>query len=193
MPSNAYDAKGLMQSAIADGNPLEFMFHKAMQGMGWLGTVPGSIVQLPPEMYEVPIGKAAKVRLGRDITLVGLGLTLHLALQAAATLAAEGIEAEVIDLPSIAPLDHEAIAISVAKTRRLIAVDDDYRSFGVSAEIIAGASEVGVDWLSAPARITHPDVPIPYSPALEHPLLPSASKIVEAARRLCRGKVASWM
>ncbi|MEP6549264.1 MAG: transketolase C-terminal domain-containing protein [Gammaproteobacteria bacterium] len=189
MPSNAYDAKGLMLSAIADANPVVFMFHKALQGMGWLGTVPGSIVHVPSEMYTVPIGRAATVRPGRDITLVGLGLTVHLALQAATTLAAQGIEAEVIDLRSIAPLDREAIAASVAKTRRLIVVDDDYRSFGVSAEVIAGACEGDVDWLSAPARITHPDVPIPYSPALEHPLLPSAAKIVEASTRLCHDKV----
>ncbi|MEP6886286.1 MAG: pyruvate dehydrogenase complex E1 component subunit beta [Gammaproteobacteria bacterium] len=190
MPSNAYDAKGLLLSAIADANPVVFMFHKALQGMGWLGTVPGSIVHVPQEMYEIPIGKAATVRLGSDITLVGLGLTVHLALQAAATLSSEGIEAEVIDLRSISPLDRETIAVSVAKTRRLIVVDDDYRSFGVSAEVIAGACEEGVDWLAAPARITHPDVPIPFSPALEHPLLPSVAKIVKASRVLCAGKVA---
>ena len=190
MPSNAYDAKGLLLSAIADSNPVIFMFHKTLQGMGWLGTVPGSIVHVPAEPYTVPIGQAAIVKSGTDITLAGLGVTVHHALQAAATLALEGIDAEVLDLRTIAPLDRDALTASVARTRRLIVIDDDYRSCGVSAEVIASACESGVDWLAVPARITYPDVPVPYSPVLEHPLLPDAAAIVDSARRMFHRRAA---
>jgi len=190
MPSNAYDAKGLLLSAIADSNPVIFMFHKALQGMGWLGTVPGSIVHVPAEPYTVPIGQAAIVKSGTDITLAGLGVTVHHALQAAATLVQEGIDAEVLDLRTIAPLDRNALAASVARTRRLMVIDDDYRSCGVSAEVIASACESGVDWLAVPARITYPDVPVPYSPVLEHPLLPDAAAIVDTARRMFHRRAA---
>jgi pyruvate dehydrogenase E1 component beta subunit len=182
IPSNAYDAKGLMLSAIADPNPVVFMFHKALQGMGWLGTVPGSIVHVPTDEYTVPIGRASIVRAGADVTLVGLGVTVHHALEAAAQLAGEGVDAEVLDLRSIVPLDRESLAASIRKTRRLLVIDDDYRSFGVSAEVMASAVEACVDWLSPPARIAYPDVPVPFSPALEHPLLPSAASILQRVR-----------
>jgi pyruvate dehydrogenase E1 component beta subunit len=184
LPSTSYDAKGLMLSAIADPNPVVFMFHKALQGMGWLGTVPGSITSVPEESYTVPIGRAAVVKAGTDVTLVGVGVTVHHALEAAAQLATAGIDAEVLDLRTISPLDRESIAASVRKTRRLIVIDDDYLSFGLSAEVMASAVESGVDWLSAPARIAYADVPVPFSPALEHPLLPSAAKITERAQAL---------
>jgi pyruvate dehydrogenase E1 component beta subunit len=190
MPSNSHDAKGLMLSAIADPNPVVFMFHKALQGMGWLGTVPGSIVHVPVEDYTVPIGRAQVAKPGQDITLVGVGITVHYALEAANSLAAEGIDAEVLDLRTIAPLDRDAIAASVRKTRRLIVVDDDYSSFGLSAEVMASAVECSVDWLSTPSRLAYPDVPVPFSPALEHPLLPSASKICERVRLLLRRRAA---
>lgn len=182
LPSTSYDAKGLMLSAIADANPVVFMFHKALQGMGWLGTVPGSITAVPEDSYTVPIGRAAVVRPGADMTLVGVGVTVHHALEAAAQLAKNGIEAEVLDLRTISPLDRESIAASVRKTRRLIVIDDDYSSFGLSAEVMASAVESGVDWLSTPSRIAYADVPVPFSPALEHPLLPSAAKIVARAQ-----------
>jgi acetoin:2,6-dichlorophenolindophenol oxidoreductase subunit beta len=105
IPSNAHDAKGLMISAIRDPNPVIFMFHKALQGMGWLGTVPGSITSAPSDSYTVPIGQAQCVRDGADVTIVGLGLGVHQALDAAKRLEAEGVSAEVIDLRTIAPLD----------------------------------------------------------------------------------------
>jgi acetoin:2,6-dichlorophenolindophenol oxidoreductase subunit beta len=182
MPANAHDAKGLMLAAIADDNPVVFMFHKALQGMGWLGTVPGSIVHVPQQRYTLDIGRAAIVRTGRDITLVGWGATLHHALDAASQLAQDGIEAEVIDLRTLAPLDRGTVCASVARTGRLLVIDDDYRSCGVAAEIIASACESGVALHAAPQRITHPDVPVPFSPALEHPLLPSADKVVAQVR-----------
>ncbi|MBV5323880.1 MAG: alpha-ketoacid dehydrogenase subunit beta, partial [Rhodospirillaceae bacterium] len=98
VPSNAYDAKGLMLGAIRDNNPVIFMFHKALQGMGWLGTVQGSINDVPEDDYVVPFGQAAIARAGKDVTIVGLGATVHLALDAAQELAADGIDAEVVDL-----------------------------------------------------------------------------------------------
>jgi pyruvate dehydrogenase E1 component beta subunit len=182
IPSNAADAKGLMLSAIRDPNPVIFLFHKALQGMGWLGTVQRSIVDVPEGDHEVPIGTAAVARSGRDITLVGWGLTLHLALDAAETLVAQGVDAEVIDLRTIAPLDRPTVLASVAKTGRLLVVDDDYRNCGVAAEIIASVCEAGTPLRSAPVRIAHPDIPIPYSPSLEHAVLPSADAIVAAVR-----------
>ena len=183
VPSNAYDAKGLMLSAIRDPNPVVYMFHKALQGMGWLGTVKGAINDVPEDEYLVPIGKAAIARAGRDVTLVGLGATVHHALDAAAELAKENVEAEVIDLRSLVPLDRETVLASVRKTGRLVVADDDYQSFGVSGEIIALASEAAFPQLkAAPRRVAFPDIPIPFSPALERPLLPDAAKIAAAAR-----------
>jgi pyruvate dehydrogenase E1 component beta subunit len=183
MPSNAYDAKGLLLSAIRDENPVVFMFHKALQGMGWLGTVQRSITAVPEHDYTVPIGKAAVTQQGRDVTVVGLGLTVHHALDAAAELNDEGVSVEVIDLRTIAPLDRETIRKSVAKTGRLVVVDDDYNSFGTAAEVIASVCEdPDIRLKSAPLRVTHPDIPIPFSPVLEHFVLPNAQKVATAVR-----------
>jgi pyruvate/2-oxoglutarate/acetoin dehydrogenase E1 component len=182
IPSTSYDAKGLMLSAIRDPNPVVFMYHKALQGMGWLGTVPGSITPVPEEDYVIPIGEAAVVRQGRDITVVGWGVGVHHALESAAALAEQGIEAEVIDLRTLAPLDRASIVTSVGKTGRLIVIDDDYRSCGVAAEVIATVCETGLALRAAPCRITFPDVPVPFAPQMERPLLPDAAKITAAAR-----------
>ena len=184
VPSTAYDAKGLMLAAIRDPNPVIFMYHKALQGMGWLGTVPGSITRVPEEDYEIPIGKAAVVRFGTDITLVGLGVTVHHALDAAKVLEKEGMSAEVIDLRTVAPLDRETIRQSVGKTGRLLVIDDDYQSFGVSAEVIASVVEAGIPLKAPPRRLAYPDIPVPFSPALEHHVLPNAEKALAAAREI---------
>lgn len=182
IPSNAYDAKGMMASAIADPNPVVFMYHKALQGMGWLGTVQRSITHVPEGRYTVPLGKAAIVRTGRDITLVGLGHTVHLALDAAERLEKKGIEAEVIDLRSIAPLDRETILASVRKTGALVSIDDDYHSYGIGAEIIATVAEQADMPLQTPLRrISYPDIPVPFAPEMEHFVLPSSDKIIKAA------------
>jgi acetoin:2,6-dichlorophenolindophenol oxidoreductase subunit beta len=184
IPSNAHDAKGLMLAAIRDPNPVIFMYHKALQGMGWLGTVQRSITDAPEGDYVVPIGKAAIVREGSDITLVGLGLSVHHVLDAAARLEKQGHSAEVIDLRSIAPLDREAVRASVRKTGRLLVVDDDYMSYGVGAEIIASVCEAGIPLRAAPRRIAHPDIPVPFTPVMEHFVLPDADKVTAAALTL---------
>nr|WP_202899813.1 transketolase C-terminal domain-containing protein [Kordiimonas gwangyangensis] len=151
MPSNAYDAKGMMTAAINDDNPVIFIFHKSLQGMGWLGTAKGAIVDVPETVYEVPLGKANISREGSDITVVGFGNTVHHALDAARDLALEGISAEVVDLRSLAPLDRETVLASVRKTGRLLAVDDDHLSYGWTGEVIASVAEAGIA-LKCPAR-----------------------------------------
>lgn len=184
-PSNAHDAKGLMTAAIRDDAPVVYMYHKGLQGMGWLGTERGAVVHTPEEDYTVPIGKAAVAREGTDVTIVSLGIGVHHALRAAATLAEGGVEAEVIDLRSLVPLDRDAIRASVAKTGRLIVVDEDYHSYGVAAEVIATVAEHDLSALkAAPRRVAYPDVPIPFARVMERFCLPDAEKIVSAWRQI---------
>lgn len=189
-PSNAYDAKGLMTAAIRDNSPVIFMYHKGLQGMGWLGTEPGANVHVPEEAYEIEIGKATIAREGRDVTIVSVAQGVHHALKAAQTLQVEGISAEVVDLRSLVPLDRDTIRKSVAKTGRLIVVDEDYHSYGMSGEIIATVAEHGVANLKAPPRrIAYPDVPIPFSPIMEQFCLPNPDKIVATAQEICLVKL----
>ncbi|MFA3920478.1 alpha-ketoacid dehydrogenase subunit beta [Ruegeria sp. 2012CJ15-1] len=189
-PSNAYDAKGLMTAALRDPNPVIYMYHKGLQGMGWLGTEAGAIVHVPEESYEVEIGKAAIAREGHDVTIVSIAQGVHHGLKAAERLADQGIRAEVVDLRSLVPLDRDTIRASVAKTGRLIVVDEDYHSYGVSGEIIATVTESNMADLKAPPkRIAYPDVPIPFARVLEQHCLPNADKIVAAAREICGAPV----
>jgi len=189
VPSNAYDAKGMMTAAIRDPNPVIFMCHKNLQGMGWLGTVPSSIVHVPQEQYTVPIGVANVAREGSDLTIVGLGATLHMAMAAAAELEQDGISCEVVDLRSVVPLDRDTIITSARKTGRLLVVDDDYKSYGLSGEIICSVVEVaGTELKAAPARIAHPDIPIPFSRGMEQYALPDSDKIIGAARQIMQEK-----
>ena len=184
VPSNAYDAKGLMHSCIRDDNLTLWMVHKATCGLGWLGTpLKTSMAAVPEEAYTVPFGEARIWREGTDVTLVGLGLTVHHCLQAADLLAAEGLSAEVIDLRTVVPLDRAAIFDSVAKTGRLVVADEDYLSFGITGEIVASITErdPGV-WRAPPRRVAYPDVPVPFSRPLEEFCLPDAAKVAAAAR-----------
>ncbi|MEH6628180.1 MAG: pyruvate dehydrogenase complex E1 component subunit beta [Motiliproteus sp.] len=185
-PSNAYDAKGLMIAAIRDQNPVVFMFHKALQGMGWLGTEKGAINHVPEEAYTVEIGKAKVVREGKDVTVVGITSGVHHGLKAADILAEKGVSAEVLDLRSLVPLDRESILRSVAKTGRLIVVDEDYHSYGMSGEIIATVAEQGVKLHCAPQRVAYPDIPIPFSRPMEQWALPNAEKIVNSYELMTR-------
>jgi pyruvate dehydrogenase E1 component beta subunit len=180
-PSNAYDAKGMMIAAIRDDSPVVFMYHKGLQGMGWLGTEIAATVDTPEHPYQVELGKAKIVREGSDVTIVGLAMGVHNALKAADKLAEEAIHAEVVDLRSLVPLDRETLISSVKKTGRLIVVDEDYQSYGVSGEIITSVVEYDYSLLrSGPKRVAYPDVPIPFARHMEQFCLPNADKIVAA-------------
>lgn len=183
-PSNAYDAKGLMIAAVRDNNPVVYMFHKNLQGVGFLGLVKRSVTEVPTESYMVPIGTAAVVRAGTDVTLVGVGATVHTALDAAQELGRHGVDAEVVDLRTIQPLDRETIRASVRKTGRLVVVDDDYLSYGLSGEIIASVAESNWPGLrAAPQRVAYPDITVPFSPPMERFALPDVEKVVAAVHR----------
>ncbi|BDG36267.1 alpha-ketoacid dehydrogenase subunit beta [Saccharococcus caldoxylosilyticus] len=184
-PSTPYDLKGMMISAIRDDNPVVFMYHKTLQGLGWMDQLDASVGHVPEEAYTVPIGKAKVVREGTDITIVGIQMTTHHVLEAAKKLEQHGIQAEVIDLRSLVPLDRETILQSIKKTHRLLVVDEDYLSYGMTAEIAAIAAEEGLYDLDAPVRrLAVPDVPIPYSRPLEQFVLPNADKIFHEAMKL---------
>lgn len=182
-PSNPYDAKGLMISAIRDDNPVVFMFHKGVMGLPWMAKNPRSIGPVPEDEYTVPIGKAAVAHEGSDVTVVSVSMSVQHCLDVAEKL--EGTTSvEVIDLRSIVPLDREAILKSVAKTGRLVIVDEDYRSFGLSGEIVATITDTDPTLLKAPVqRVCYPDVPVPYSRVLEFEALPTRDKIEAAIAR----------
>jgi pyruvate dehydrogenase E1 component beta subunit len=174
-----------MTAAIRDDNPVVYMFHKGVLGLGWMTPNPRATGVVPEEPYEVEIGKANVAREGNDLTLVTVGLSVHRALDAAEVLDEKGISAEVIDLRSLVPLDREAIVTSVQKTHRLLVVDEDYHSFGMSGEVVTTVIEGAFDYLDAPpVRVTTPDIPIPYSRPLEQWALPSVDRIVEASSNL---------
>ncbi len=183
VPSTAYDAKGLMTAAIRDDNPVFYMFHKGMQGLGWMASVAGAATEVPEEPYELPFGEAAIRREGRDVTIVTIGLMVHRALEAAQALEANGVDAEVIDLRTLVPLDRDAVCNSVKKTGRLVVADEDYTSYGVTAEIIASVVERDIGMLkSAPKRVAYPDIQVPYSRPMEQFALPNADKIAAAVQ-----------
>jgi acetoin:2,6-dichlorophenolindophenol oxidoreductase subunit beta len=185
VPSTPADAKGLMISAIRDDNPVVYMFHKGIMGLPWMAKNARSVEPVPEEPYEVPIGKAKVVRQGRDVTIVTLSLSVHHALDVADELAADGIECEVVDLRSLVPLDTGTILESVGRTGRLLVVDEDYLSFGLSGEVIARVAESDPGLLRAPAaRVCVPDVPIPYARPLEYAVLPTPARIRDAVRKV---------
>ncbi|WP_411964027.1 alpha-ketoacid dehydrogenase subunit beta [Haloferax sp. YSMS24] len=184
VPSTAYDAKGLMHSAIRDDDPVVYMFHKRLMGLGWMPSPPGPKTGVPEEDYTIPFGEADVKREGSDVTVVTLGLHVHRSLDAASRLEDDGIDAEVIDLRTLVPLDTDTILESVRKTGKLLVVDEDYQSFGVTGEIIARAAEGALDDLTAVERLAIPDVPIPYARPLEDEVNPSTDKIADAIRRL---------
>lgn len=188
IPSTPHDAKGLIISAIRDDNPVVYMFHKGVMGLPWMSKTKRAVDVVPPEPYEVPIGTARVAREGDDVTVVTVSLSVHHALDVAEDLAAnDGIEAEVIDLRSLVPLDREAVLASVAKTGRLVVVDEDYLSYGMSGEIVATVAERDLSLLrTPPARVAVPDVPIPYARPLEQAVLPTPQRIRAAVMAVCR-------
>ena len=182
VPSNPYDAKGLMTAAIETDDPVVFMFHKGIMGLGWMQKNRRAVGPVPEEEYLVPIGKARVARAGTDVTIVTLALSVHHSLDVAEKLEADGISVEVLDLRSLVPLDRDAIVRSVAKTGRLIVVDEDYQSFGLSGEVIAAVVERDPSLLKHVARVCVPDVPIPYAHQLEYAVLPTPARIEKAVR-----------
>jgi len=178
VPSNPHDAKGLLKAAIRDNNPVLFFEHKLAYN-----TVQGDV---PEGNYTVPIGKAAVRREGQQLSLISYGLSVHHCLEAAETLAAEGISCEVVDLRSVSPLDTETLLESVEKTGRVCIVHEDNLTGGVGAEVAAIVAKDAFEYLDAPVqRVAARDVPsFPYSPTLEDVLLPGPPDIISAAREL---------
>jgi len=187
VPSNPADAKGLMIAAIRDDNPVVYLFHKGIMGLPWMNRTSRALGAVPEQPYEVPIGQAAVARPGEDVTVVTLSLSVHHALDVAEELAASGgPDVEVVDLRSLVPLDSDTVLRSVAKTHRLVVVDEDYRSFGLSGEIVATVTEQAWGSLVAPpVRVAEPDVPIPYSRPLEQAVLPGPERIRAAILAVC--------
>ncbi len=183
-PSNPYDTKGLMAAAVESDDPVVFVEHKGLLLTRAEDFPFGSNV--PAERYVVPIGAAAIVREGADVTVATLSGTVLSAYAAAEELAAEGISVELIDLRSVVPLDAETVAQSVRKTGRLLVVDEDYRGFGLSAELITRVFESGVSPISF-GRHAVPDVPIPGALSLEKAVVPQTSSISEAIRKVVQG------
>jgi pyruvate dehydrogenase E1 component beta subunit len=180
LPSSAYEAKGLMKTAIRDDNPVVIFEDKLM----YQDKAP-----VPEEEYLIPFGAAAVLRQGRDITLVATSSMVQVALRAADMLAAEGISAEVIDPRTIVPLDEATIVDSVKKTSRAIVIDEGHQSYGVTAEIAARIAEKAFWHLDAPVlRFGAMDVPVPFSPALEDLTVPTPEAVAQAARRSVRGE-----
>ena len=183
VPSTAYEAKGLMHNAIRDDDPVVYMFHKRLMGIGWLPAPDGPKTPVPEADYTIPFGSADVKREGEDATIVTLGLHVHRALDAAEELAGEGISAEVVDLRSLVPLDTDTIIDSIAKTGNLVVVDEDYRSYGVTGEIVASVADEALGTLDSVERVALPDVPIPYSRSLENEVVPDIEDIVAATER----------
>jgi pyruvate dehydrogenase E1 component beta subunit len=177
-PYDAADAKGLLKSAIRDPNPVVFLEHEMLYGHEF---------EIPEvEDWLVPIGRATVRRVGDGVTIVAYSRMVAVALEAAEALAAEGIEAEVVDLRTIRPLDYATVVQSVKKTNRLVTVEEGWGAMGVGAEIAARVVELAFDDLDAPPlRVSQADTPLPYAANLEALSLPSAAKVVEAAKAVC--------
>jgi pyruvate/2-oxoglutarate/acetoin dehydrogenase E1 component len=178
-PATAYDAKGLIKSAIRDNDPVLFFEHK--------GLYRRIKEDLPSEDFTVPIGKAKVVREGRDLTIVTYGAMVWVALEAADKLAEEGAQVEVVDLRTLVPLDRETVCQSARKTSKVLLLHEDTRTGGMAGELAATITESVFEFLDGPiVRVTAPDTPVPYSPPLEEAFLPNAEKVIEKARWLFR-------
>ncbi len=176
MPSNAYDAKGLMVSAVRDDNPVVFMLNKVLLG---------SRTEVPEEIYSIPLGQAAVPREGDDLTIVAFGRMVVEALKAADILAESGISVEVVDPRTVQPLDTAAIVKSASKTNRILVVHEAVTFGGIGAEVAAQIQEEAFDYLDAPVlRVGAPFTPVPFSAPLEKAYVPDADRIVAGARRL---------
>jgi pyruvate dehydrogenase E1 component beta subunit len=177
-PYDASDAKGLLKAAIRCDDPVVFLENELLYGKSF------ELAQL--DDHVLPIGKARIIREGRDVTIVSYSIGVGLALEAAETLAGEGIEAEVIDLRTLRPLDTETILASLAKTNRLVVAEEGWPTCSISSEVIAVCMEQGFDDLDAPVlRVCNEDVPLPYAANLEKLALVDSARIAEAVRKVC--------
>ena len=186
-PSSLHDHKGLMASAIRSNDPVVVFEHKELLLKRAKSFQSNSYV--PSNRYTVPIGKAIKLLEGNDITLVTLSFTVELALEASIEIAKEWISVEVIDLRSIVPLDIKTILESVLKTKRLLVVDEDYLSFGLTGEIITRVIEnLGVSELKQIRRLAVPDVPIPAASSIEEEIMPNKNSIKNLLKLMSKGE-----
>ena len=177
-PATVADAKGMLKSSVRDDNPVLFMESETLYSLS--GDVPED------EDHLVPLGKGRVAREGADATLIAWSRLLHVSLEAADTLAKDGIDVEVIDLRSLRPLDEDLIVASVRKTHRAVVAYEGWPYGGVGAEIVDRLQRLAFDDLDAPVlRVTTLDYPMPYNAALEQHCIPSAARIVEAVRRVC--------
>jgi pyruvate dehydrogenase E1 component beta subunit len=177
-PSNAADAKGLLKAAIRDPNPVIFLENEILYGQS------GPVPKL--DDFVLPIGKARIARAGQHVTIVSWSMGMRYALEAAEALAKEGIEAEVIDLRTLKPMDTETIIESVKKTGRAVTVEEGWQQSGVGAEVASRIMEHAFDYLDAPvARVSGKDVPMPYAANLEKLALPTSAEVVEAVKAVC--------
>ncbi|HOK79792.1 MAG TPA: alpha-ketoacid dehydrogenase subunit beta [bacterium] len=187
-PATAYDAKGLLKSAVRNENPVMIFEHKLLYGAKGARSEPGSIdasSEIPDEEYLIPIGKGTVRRQGTDITIVATLLMMHRACEAAEIVEKEGISVEVIDPRSLVPFDWEIVKQSIAKTGRLIIVEESPRRGGIGAEIAATVAEEMLDFLVAPVkRIAAPDTPAPFSPVMEKFYVPDTVRIVQAIKEM---------
>jgi pyruvate/2-oxoglutarate/acetoin dehydrogenase E1 component len=178
-PSTAYDAKGLIKAAIRDPDPVIYFEHKKLYRL------PRLREELPEDDYIVEIGKARTRREGRDLSIITFGAQVLTALDAAAELEKEGLDVEVIDLRTLAPMDKAAILASVKKTSKVMVLHEASRTGGIGGEIAATISEEAFEWLDAPiVRVASIDTPVPYSPPLEEYYLPQVKDVLDAARKL---------
>lgn len=184
--SNAYDAKGVLKAAVRDDNPVLIFEHKLLYGSKGARTEPGAVdatSEVPDGEYTVPLDRAAVRREGTQVTVLAWLLMAHLAVQAAERLAAEGIDVEVIDVRSLAPIDYDTIGASVRKTGRVVIVEEGPKTGGVSAEIAAGITERFTEDLLGPViRVASADVPVPFTPVLENAYRPDVDRIAAAIR-----------
>lgn len=187
-PSTAYDAKGLLKAAVRDDNPVLIFEHKLLYGSKGARAESGAVdatSEIPEEDYEVPLGTAAVRRPGSQVTLLGWLLMAHFSLTAAEQLAGQGVDAEVVDVRSLNPIDYDTIGESVRKTGRVVIAEEGPKTGGVAAELAAGITERFGEYLQAPIeRVASPDIPVPFAPVFENAYRPSPEQIVAAAQRL---------
>jgi pyruvate dehydrogenase E1 component beta subunit len=190
--SNAYDAKGILKAAVRDDNPVLIFEHKLLYGSKGARTESGAVdatSEIPDQDYVVPLNQATVRRSGSVVTILSWLLMLHFSLDAAQQVAGKGVDAEVIDVRSLAPIDYRTIGDSVKKTGRVVIVEEGPKTGGVSAEIAAGIQERFGRHLKAPIiRVASPDIPVPFSPILENAYRPSVWQIIQAVRKLVRAE-----